>query len=367
MSMLAAISTNTDGTPVTRKDLGKQLKTIYERISRHYPFLSCIGIAAKGIKDQELVLYPTSCDDINGKQLPKAFEQGTGGNTHVLVEDLTAFSTRNDSQTQQSLFQSGLRLPLIANDVAFGYTFFAATEKGCFTPDIIEQMNVYARVIARIVTEGRRSSENLRTAVASVLQLNNINKSESPAHLRRVAHYSRLIARNCAQTHQLSDSWIEHLFMFAPLHDIGKAFIPERLLTKPGRLTDEEFEQVKTHTLKGRDIIDHMISCFGYSDDLHYTGMLRNIITHHHEAMDGGGYPYGLRGEEIPLEARIVAAADVLDALLTKRAYKEAWSMDKTMETLQQLADSRLDPEFVDILSQNREEVLQIRIRCAKG
>ncbi len=363
--MLAAISTNPEKNPLAGEDLKKQLKALYGRISRQYPFLSCIGVAAKGAENQDLELYSSSCGTISSEQFPRVLKLRAGESTPVVVDNTAAFSS--DSEESSPPFKSGLSLPLVADDMTFGYTFFGATEKDCFTPEIIEQMNVYARVIARIVAGDRRSTESLRTAIASVLKLNNVNESESPAHLRRVAHYSRLIARCCAQNHNLSDSWIEHLFMFAPLHDIGKVFVPEGILMKPERLTHEEFEQVKTHTLKGRDIIDHMISCFDYSNDLHYTSMLRNIITHHHEAMDGSGYPYGLKGEEIPLEARIVAAADVLDALLTKRAYKEAWSMDKTMETLQQLAGSRLDPEFVDILSENRDELLEIRIQCEKG
>ncbi len=351
MSMLAAISTNPEKNPVSAGNLSQQLKTIYGRIRHQYPFLSFIGVATKGAGNQELELY-SSGGTVSKEQFTRAFQPEGKGNNPVVVED-----TATD-------FQSSLSLPLVANDTTLGYTFFAATEKDCFTPEIIEQMHVYARVIARIVAGEQQPTESLRTAVASILKLNNVNRSESPAHLQRVAHYSKLIALHCAQKYDLSDSWIEHLFMFAPLHDIGKVFVPERILTKPGRLTTEEFELMKTHTLKGRDIIDHMIHCFDYSDDLHYTGMLRNIITHHHEAVDGSGYPCGLKGEEIPLEARIVAAADVLDALLTKRVYKEAWSLDKAMETLQQLSGSRLDPEFVEILSENREELLKIRNQC---
>ena len=367
MSILAAISSTPERNPVAGEDLNKQLKAICGRISRQYPFLSCISVTAKRTENQDLEMYSSSCGAISREQFPRAFKPGTGNSAQLVVDNKTAFSSSTDAEEPSAPFLSGLSLPLIADDITFGYTFFAATEKDCFTPEIVEQMNVYARVIARIVAGDRRSTESLRTAVASVLKLNNVNESESPAHLRRVAHYSRLIARCCAQNHNLSDSWIEHLFMFAPLHDIGKVFIPEDILMKPDRLTPEEFEQVKTHTLKGRDIVDHMISCFDYSNDQHHTGMLRNLIAHHHEAMDGSGYPYGLKGEEIPLEARIVAVADVLDALLTKRAYKEAWSMNKTMETLQQLAGSRLDPEFVDILSNNRDQLLEIRIQCEKG
>ena len=366
MSVLAAISTREKSNSVAGKGLGEQLKAIYGRISRQYPFLSCIGVAATGKGNQGIQLYSSSCGAINSCEFPEIFNLESGRNAPQVVEDMTALSSNKDGKQPPSSIRSGLSLPLIADDETFGYTFFAAREKDCFTPEIIGQMNVYARVIAQLLADDRHSTESLRTAVASILQLNNVNESESPAHLRRVAQYSKLIATECAPKHQLSASWIEHLCMFAPLHDIGKVFVPEGVLMKPGTLTDKEFEQVKTHTLKGREIIDHMIKCFDYNNDLHYTDMLRNIITHHHEAMDGSGYPYGLEGEDIPLEARIVAVADVFDALLTRRAYKEAWSMDKAMETMHQLAGSRLDPEFVEILARNRDELLQIRVQCAQ-
>ncbi|HFD87285.1 MAG TPA: HD domain-containing protein, partial [Gammaproteobacteria bacterium] len=216
-------------------------------------------------------------------------------------------------------------------------------------------------VIAQIVTGNRDGGDELQSTISAILKLNNVNRSESPLHLKRVAQYSRLIAVHCADTYDLSEEWIEHLILFAPLHDIGKIFVPEDILMKPGKLTESEYELMKTHTLKGREIIDHMISSFGYKEPLHYTSLLRNIITHHHETIDGRGYPFGLQGDEIPVEARIVAVADVLDALLTKRAYKEAWSIDKSLTTLRSLAQDKLDPEFVRIICTNKDALQQIR------
>ncbi|WP_457673168.1 HD-GYP domain-containing protein [Thiolapillus sp.] len=368
MSSLAAAPAGQKPATGTPQNINEQLKLIYQRISRQYPFLSCISVAAPGSASENSIgLYSTSCDTMNGALLTQVLEMVSGPDDAIVVKNVHAASAEDLDITRQASdagFHSSLGLPLIAGDRKLGYTFFAAREKDCFTPEVIEQMNVYARVIAQLLAGEHQSTDNLRSAVASILQLNNANESESPAHLRRVALYSRLIAENCAEEYQLSEDWIEHLVMFAPLHDIGKVYIPEEILMKPERLTDEEFEVVKAHTLKGRDLIDHMINCFGYHNELHYTDMLRNIITYHHEAVDGSGYPHGLKGEEIPLEARIVAAADVLDALLTRRAYKEAWSMDKTMRTLQSLAGSRLDPEFVDILARNRNELMRIRARC---
>lgn len=316
------------------QNLSEQLQLIYQRISRQYPFLSCISVAAPAVtSDDGAGLYSTSC--ANRKQPANPV--------------------------------SSLALPLVAGNRKLGYTFFAAPEMSYFTPEVIEQMNVYSRVIAQLLNSVDTPMADLRSAVSSILQINNANKSESPAHLRRVAMYARLIAENCAEQYQLSEDWINHLEMFAPLHDIGKVFIPEHILMKPEHLTDTEFEQVKKHTIKGLELIDHMIDCLGHHDRPHYINMLRNIVALHHEAMDGSGYPYGLKAGEIPLEARIVAAADVLDALLTRRAYKEAWSIDKTMSTLQAMAGTRLDPEFVKILHAHQDELMAIRARCSEA
>lgn len=286
-----------------------------------------------------------------------------------VIDDLGqigADETEIRNYIQASGFKSGLRVPFVVDDQLYGLTFFTAHEKHCFTPEIMLQMQVYVRVIAQLINSEDCTAQDLNSAVSAILRLNNVNQSESPQHLKRVAHYSRLIATNCADTYSLSEEWIKHLYLFAPLHDIGKVFMPDELLMKPGPLSPEEFERMKTHTLKGRDMIDHTIDSFGYKNHLHYTSMLRNIVTHHHETIDGKGYPYGLKGDEIPLEAKIVAVADILDAMLTKRAYKEAWSIDKTLAELQKLSGAKLDAEFIGILASHEQELVNIRTESAE-
>ncbi len=349
--------------------LNKQLKQIHKRIQRQYPFVSCVEVAFNSTFEQpSLVVHAASCHtSLESFLIPDIHCNSNNNlvNTEV-IDDLSAFSGDEkaiEKVTAVTGFQSGLSIPLFVDNQCQGFTFFIAQEKNCFTPEIIERLNVYARVISQVISEQDSNTHSLPSAIASVLQLNNINKSESPSHLQRVAHYSRLIVENSSYRPNLSDEWVEHLFLFAPLHDIGKIFISDDILMKPGRLTDEEFQQIKTHTLKGRNIIDHMISSFGYREETHHTNMLRNIITLHHEAIDGSGYPYGLKGNEIPLEARIVAVADVLDALMSKRIYKEAWSIEQTLAKLQQMAGSRLEAEFVDILELHQTELLNIRKR----
>jgi HD-GYP domain-containing protein (c-di-GMP phosphodiesterase class II) len=350
-------------------NLNNQLKQIHKRIQRQYPFVSCIEVAFNSTFDKpSLVIHAASCQTSLVSFLKPGIQRDTSSGEartgSEVIEDLSVFSGDEEAIEKVAAvtgFQSGLSIPLIVNKQRHGFTFFTARKKNYFTPDVIRRLHVYTQVISQIVSEESNNTHRLDSAIASILQLNNINKSESPSHLQRVAHYSRLIAENCSHRHSLPDEWIEHLFLFAPLHDIGKIFISDDILSKPARLTDQEFQHIKTHTLKGRNIIDHMISSFGYREDTHHTNMLRNIVTLHHEAIDGSGYPYGLKGNEIPLEARIVAVADVLDALMSKRVYKHAWSIEETLAKLQQMAGSRLEAEFVEILEQNQSKLLDIQ------
>jgi len=148
--------------------------------------------------------------------------------------------------------------------------------------------------------------------------------------------------------------------MFAPLHDIGKIAIPDNILLKPSNLDEEEWEIMKTHSQKGREMIDDLLNNFGLVNFEH-VDVLRNIAQSHHEAINGTGYPRGIKGDKIPLEARIVAVADVFDALTSVRSYKEAWSNEEAIKTLNDLAGEVLDKDCVDALVQNMDQVLEVQ------
>ena len=205
----------------------------------------------------------------------------------------------------------------------------------------------------------------IRTLQASVRTAADIvhhRDVDTGAHLDRMANFSRLIAQEIATRHRLTDELIEHIFLFAPLHDIGKIAIPDEILRKPGTLTEVERELMRSHTAKGREIIDVMLYNFGL-DGLEHIDMLRNIALYHHEAMNGSGYPKDLSGNEIPIEARIIAVADIFDALTSRRSYKQAWSNDDAFATLRKMAGTQIDQDCVEALIARRAEVEQIQIR----
>lgn len=164
---------------------------------------------------------------------------------------------------------------------------------------------------------------------------NTMNDSDTGNHIRRVSEYSRLLAERLG----CEPDFVENVYRYASLHDVGKVGIPDSILKKPGKLTNEEFEYMKTHTLIGADLIR--------AAGLPQTAV--NIPLSHHEKWDGTGYPRGLAGESIPLEARIVAIADVYDALRSKRCYKPAFSPEKTLAIIQKDAGTHFDPTLVEL------------------
>jgi HD-GYP domain-containing protein (c-di-GMP phosphodiesterase class II) len=150
--------------------------------------------------------------------------------------------------------------------------------------------------------------------------------------------------------------------MFSPLHDIGKIGIPDEILLKPGPLNDNERGIMNTHARKGREMIDDLVRNFGL-DGFQHINVLRNIAEFHHEAVNGSGYPDGRLKDAIPLEARIVAVADIFDALTSKRPYKEAWSNERAIEMLEELAGEQLDKDCVAALLENMQKVELIQQR----
>jgi response regulator RpfG family c-di-GMP phosphodiesterase len=158
---------------------------------------------------------------------------------------------------------------------------------------------------------------------------------ETGLHIVRMAHYSELIAKGLGLSREESDLLLEA----APMHDIGKVGITDSILLKPGRLTPEEFEVMKLHSVYGYDILK------GSSSRVLQTGAA--IALGHHEKFDGSGYPGGLKGEAIPIFSRIVAVADVFDALTSERPYKKAWSLERASEHIKASAGTHFDPRCV--------------------
>lgn len=168
---------------------------------------------------------------------------------------------------------------------------------------------------------------------------------DTRAHLWRMSQYSAIIARQMG----FDQEWVENLRLAAPMHDIGKIGVPDAILNKPGKLTPEEWVEMKKHPQYGADILK--------DSDSELIQMSATISLCHHERWDGAGYPKGLKGEEIPIEARIATLADVFDALTSKRVYKTSFSMDETLDYINKESGKHFDPKIVEQFYQCLPEI----------
>jgi HD-GYP domain-containing protein (c-di-GMP phosphodiesterase class II) len=280
-----------------------------------------------------------------------------------VVNDLTALGDPPSRHTRRLLrlgYRSSYTLPVYSGGALFGCLFFDSRLPGRFTADSLRALDVFAHLLALVILHDVTRLRTLACAVRAARDLTRHRDAETGRHLDRMAYYARLVARQLAPRHGLSEAYVEQVFLFAPLHDVGKIGLPDRVLHKQGPLTAEEFELVKAHPGRGCAIVDALVATFGLGD-LKEVWTLRNLVAYHHEALDGSGYPEGLAGGRIPLEARIVAVADVFDALTSRRPYKAAWGNDEAFGKLRELAGTKLDPECVAALVGDREEVEEIQ------
>ena len=216
--------------------------------------------------------------------------------------------------------------------------------------------------------ESYRKLHNARAAtILGLAKLAEYRDEGTGTHLERIREYARMIAQEMANSsnhHDITPEFIDDLYHSSILHDIGKVGVPDAVLLKPGKLTDEEFEVIKRHTVLGGDALQAIESKIEGRSFLH---LGKEIAYNHHEKWDGSGYPRGLRGEGIPLSARIVALADVYDALTTKRFYKEAFSHEKSKQIILGLKGTHFDPEVVDVFLLLEEEFNRVREEKLRG
>ncbi|MCR5651174.1 MAG: HD-GYP domain-containing protein [Lachnospiraceae bacterium] len=190
----------------------------------------------------------------------------------------------------------------------------------------------------RIVTLNDRFIIGMATMVEN-------RDNSTGGHIRRTSEVVRILTDSIrsGNTLQLSDDFCNDLIKAAPMHDLGKIAVDDEILRKPGRFTPEEFEKMKAHAAEGARVVREILKD---TDDADFRRIAENIAHYHHERMDGSGYPEGLKGEEIPLEARIMAIADVYDALVSKRVYKESYSFERADQIILEGMGTQFDPDL---------------------
>lgn len=284
-----------------------------------------------------------------------------------LANDLSIFSQGAHEHTrriEEQGYGSSYTVPIFSADTFWGFIFFNSYSKDCFKSRMLRELDLVAHLISGIVIQELSSVRILLAALKSASDMVHQRDPETGSHLDRMSRFARVIAQHLAQNgkYNFNDEYIERIFIFSPLHDVGKIGIPDEVLRKPAKLNADEFEVMKAHTVIGMNIIDELIQNFGFQS-FDGVDVLRNIAGFHHEKVNGAGYPMGLKGDLIPPEARIVAVADIFDALTSRRPYKRAWANNEALKMLAELANSELDRDCVEALVVNRNKIEEIQSR----
>jgi len=266
--------------------------------------------------------------------------------SHIPVIFLTA---KTEIEDEQKGFDAGavdyiakpISPPIVMARVATQLTLKAAA-------DFLRDKNTF------LETEVQKRTREVQVVqdvtIMAMASLAETRDNETGNHLRRTQNYVRLLAQklqsNSRFDGQLDDATIDMLYKSAPLHDIGKVGIPDAILLKPGKLTPEEFEIMKTHTTLGRNAIMEAEKLIDAPST--FLRLARDIAHYHQEKWDGSGYPEGLKGEDIPLSARLMALADVYDALISRRVYKPPFPHEKAVAIITEGRGKHFDPIMVD-------------------
>jgi len=207
-------------------------------------------------------------------------------------------------------------------------------------------------------------SDSQLATILAVSKLAEYRDDETGGHIERTRTFCRILAQNLRENHRyaesITDVFIENIYHAAPIHDIGKVGIPDSILLKPGKLTRDEFEIMKTHTTIGASTLQAVRTKYPKNA---FINMGIALTRSHHEKWDGSGYPDGLTGEDIPLSGRIMAIVDVYDALRSKRPYKKPFSHEKSCRIIEEGAGSQFDPAIVETFTNIKSEFAMARER----
>lgn len=305
---------------------------------------------------------------------------------YFIIDDLEDYlSKHHSSERTKLLLQEGMHssmvIPLVISNLLKGFLIFASDKKNAFNPEhvhlaeaisghiafslqrseLMHQLDSYNKKLEQIVK--MRTHQLLKTQKATIFALSSLAELRDPEtgyHLERIRGYCMLlaqIAKYSGATLEINNQFLRDLYDSSILHDIGKVGIPDNILLKPGKLTHEEFEIIKTHTTIGHNALQRASQEMGQDS---FLSMAMDVTLYHHEAWDGSGYPHGLSGDAIPLSARIVTIADVYDALTTARPYKQAFDHAKAIAIMKE-ESHRYDPKLFQLFLDNADDFDEIR------
>ena len=277
------------------------------------------------------------------------------------------FINHNKSGALKLILAEGMKsnmvVPLVSNDTVFGFLFFSSKEKYYFIEDHLRIVEKFSYEISGFINRAYLTKVILSKITASFAELVDRKDNETGGHIIRMVSYSVIIAQKLEEmkdhNYPVDKKMVLDIKRNAATHDIGKVGIPDAILKKPGKLTPEEWEIMKTHAAIGGDIFASLRKDMTMFDQDFYQ-VAEEITRYHHEKFDGTGYPYGLVGQDIPLVARIVTVADVFDALTSKRVYKNAFSFEKAVEIIHESSGSQFDPKVIEAFDLAIDEIYHV-------
>ncbi|MCC4854806.1 metal-dependent phosphohydrolase [Vibrio lentus] len=354
------------------KDIIAIVDDLFRLAREHYPILSRLSVVlCNENRASNYFVSDTLCQEAEHRYIEQELKPESALSRMAesldtrIIHDLTTISpTKQISHLLDIGHQSSYTTPIHHQESNLGFVFINASSTGFFANQTIQCDIAYlTQVISSLFIQWFERQRHFQSSLAIALNMGHARDPETKEHLIRMGKYSEHIARTLSHSNEeITHQFIHRIRLYAPFHDIGKYRIPDKVLFSSSRFNEEERAVMDNHTLYGEEMINNVValSCHSAmcSEEIQF---IKNIVRHHHERFDGKGLPDALSSTSIPLEARIVTLADVFDALMSKRAYKHAWTLDEVMDYIEAHSGSMFDPECVVALKQNLDGFMAIR------
>lgn len=353
-------------------DLYSVLQGLHDQLAKVMP---CDRIALAFIDSTGNVTAETAYAEYNRIVLEPGFTEPLA-NTHLrevidsrrprIINDLEDHAARESvSESTRMILAEGIKasltLPMCFDEKCMGFLFISSLQKNVYNDDAANYANRLVNLVKQRLYIEFLLQEVVSGTSNSFVTLMHEKDNETSNHIVRMSRYSHIIARTYHDTvREISPRIIREILLFAPLHDIGKVGIPDSILLKEGPLDADQWRIMKTHVDIGRRILDDMNANLQKLVNFPILATAVDLIAGHHEKFDGSGYPEGLKGKDISLAGRIVAAADVFDALTSRRPYKKAFSIEEALRIMREEMTGHFDPEVLECLVRGLPEIEKV-------